>query len=379
MNVLFLSQGQRIEDHPGWNYSLAQLTKEGFIAGFVNIPYQGYAAQHGWQAFYSHVVELCHRDTFDLVFFHHFHGNRHAISPRMCIDSLHALPHSPVVATSCGDGFSDNWLGPHYPEDFKEASRVADITFSTQMGKAADVMRRWGVKNIVLSPLSMCPVRFQARHIDPKTHSFDFDVVSVGSRNVGRLPNPFNRNTYAVRTREKLVKALSKHYGSHFGLFGYGWKGLVSNQGPTPFDQQQQTYRRGRIVVGGTPYSVADYYASNRPFFSIASGVPTVELSVSRLDRILRDQEHCYFCQSIDEVIETCDRLLKRDPFELYKMAANAAEYIAAHHTQYHRMKFQIDTAMRYRQNGNMLDVAFPFFLPEIDLTEEAEFAIRRG
>jgi hypothetical protein len=173
------------------------------------------------------------------------------------------------------------------------------------------------------------------------------------------------------------VKALSERYGTRFGLFGHGWKGLASNQGPTPFDQQQNTYRRGRVVVGGTPYSVSDYYASNRPFFSIASGVPTIELSVPRLDRILRDQEHCYFSQSIDEIISQCDFLLRSDPVELYAKAAGAATYIAAHHTQYHRMKFQLETATRYRQNGNRLDVEFPFFLPEVDLIDEAKYALR--
>jgi hypothetical protein len=377
MKVLFLSQGQRIEDHPGWNYSLDQLKKEGFITDFFNIPYKGYVAQNGWQAFYCHVVELCRQDLFDIVLFHHFHGNIHAISPRLCIKLLQALPHKPIILTSCGDGFSDNWLAPHYPEDFKECSRAADITFSSQMGKAADIMRRWGAKNIVLSPLSMCPARFQAQHINPMAHSFDFDVVSVGSRNVGRIPNPFNRNTYAVRIREKVMNALSKRYGSRFGLFGHGWKGLVSNQGPIPFDQQQKTYRRGRVVVGGTPYSISDYYASNRPFFSIASGVPTIELAVPRLDHILRDQEHCYFCHSIDEVIAQCDHLLKSDPVELYAKAALAADYIAERHTQYHRLKFQLETAIRHRQNGNRLDVAFPFFLPEVDLMNEMKYATR--
>ena len=134
---------------------------------------------------------------------------------------------------------------------------------------------------------------------------------------------------------------------------------------------------RKQFFLGGTPYSISDYYASNRPFFSIASGVPTIELAVPRLDHILRDQEHCYFCHSIDEVIAQCDHLLKSDPVELYAKAALAADYIAERHTQYHRLKFQLETAIRHRQNGNRLDVAFPFFLPEVDLMNEMKYATR--
>jgi hypothetical protein len=268
-------------------------------------------------------------------------------------------------------------MKPDYPIEFKECSRYADITFSTQMGKAADKMARWGAKKIVYTPNSMCPLRFKAHHICPKTHRFDFDVVFVGSRNRGRFFNPLSMNSYAARKRERLVRALSMHFGERFGLFGNNWDGDFLNQGPTPFNDQQKTFQRGRIVVGGNPYSHSDYYSSNRVFFEISSGIPTVELAVPRLGRVLRDQDHCYFCQSIDGIIETCDRLLKCDPVELYAKAARAADYIAERHTQYHRMKFKIETAMRYRSNGNRLAVDFPFFLPEVDLAAEAKFAMR--
>lgn len=53
-----------------------------------------------------------------------------------------------------------------YPDSFKQISQLADITFSTQMGKAADKMSKCGAKNIILSPLGMCQVRFKAERVD---------------------------------------------------------------------------------------------------------------------------------------------------------------------------------------------------------------------
>lgn len=374
MKVLFLSQGKQVSDHPGWHDALVKLKSEGEISDFENIPYFGYAEKYGWEAFYNEVVRLCREEKFELVYFHYFH-QKGKPSPRGCIEKVLSLPNRPMIITSSGDPFSDNWMRPDYPEDFKDASRLADITFSTQMGKAADKMIRWGAKNVVYTPNSMCQARFKQHEINPIKHQFDFDVVFVGSKNSGRF-NPVSKFWWATQQRDKLVKSLDKRFGKKFGLFGNGWH-YSSAQGPTPFNKQQQTFQRGRIVVGGNPYSYSDYYSSNRIFFEISSGIPTVELSVPRLDKILRDKEHLYFAENIKDLMNTIDRLLEAEPTQIYAKAAKAAQYISEKHTQYHRMKFKVDTAKRYIANNHKLDVKFPFFLPEVDLEKEKNFAIR--
>ena len=375
MKILFLSQGKEISDHPGYNDALIKLKNEGFISDFLNIPYFGFAEKHGWDAFYKEVVKLCEQNSYDVVYFHFFH-KRGRPKPTKCMESLRNLNNPPAIVTSCGDGFSDNWMRQDYPEDFKEASRLADITFSTQMGKAADKMLNWGARNIVLSPNGMCQVRFKADSIDINKHSFDFDVVFVGSNNGSRLLNPVSKHWWGAKQRQQLVKKLFKRFGNRFGLFGNGWN-YACAKGPIPFDQQQMTFRKGKIVVGGNPYSYSDYYASNRPFFEISSGIPTVELHVPRLDKILRKDDHCYFANDLDEVIDLCEELLKTEPEELYSKAANAAKYIEEKHTQYHRMRFELDTIKKYIKNKRRLDLDFPFFLPEVDLKEELKFATR--
>lgn len=375
MRVLFLSQGQKISDHPGWQDALEKLKSECFISDFLNIPYYGYANENGWDNFYKYLVTICEKEEFDIVYFHYFHDNR-IPSPLDCIQNLHKLRQDIVVITSVGDPFSDNILRPDYPKSFKEISRVADITFSTQMGRGADKMLNWGAKNIVFTPHSMCQVRFKANSIDLENHKFDFDVVFIGSNNSNRLLNPFSQHWWASKQREKLVRSLFKKYGKRFGLFGDGWN-YSCTQGIIPFNEQQNTYRRGKILVGGNPYSYSDYYSSNRPFFEISSGVPTIELYVPRLNKILRNNDHCYFVSGIEEVIGKCEELLARAPSETYFKAASAAKYIEEKHTQYHRMKFKIDTAKRYISNNRVLDVNFPFFLPEIDLNEEMKYATR--
>lgn len=376
MKVLFLSQGKEISDQPGWNDALIQLKSEGEISDFLNIPYFGFAEKYGWEAFYRKVIDLCKKDKYQMVYFHYFHGGKKD-SPKSCMETLLKLPERPIIITSCGDGFSDNWMRPDYPEDFKQASRIADITFSTQMGKAADKMIRWGAKNVVFVPNSMCQVRFNAEGINFENHQFDFDVVFVGSKNNRRLFNPISKYWWATQKRDALVKLLVTRYGKRLGLFGNGWE-YASSQGPTPFNEQQKTFQRGRVVVGGNPYSYSDYYSSNRVFFEVSSGIPTVELSVPRLGKIFRDKDHIYFARDIKSLIKKVDLLLDSNPDEIYKKASLAAKYIGEKHTQYHRMKFKIDTVKNYIANDfHLINVYFPFFLPEVDLKEESKYALR--
>lgn len=191
-----LSQGKEIADHPGWNDSLVQLKCEGEISDFTNLPYLGYAEVNGWDAFYEKIINLCEKEKFDLVYFHYYH-RKGKPSPRKCMQTLLLLPYRPVIITRSGDPFSDNWMKPRYPEDFQNASRFSDIRFSTQMGKAADKMIKWGAKNVVYTPNSMCQVRFKANQIDIENHIFDFDVVFVGSKNTSR--NPLSRNYWAAK------------------------------------------------------------------------------------------------------------------------------------------------------------------------------------
>ena len=95
------------------------------------------------------------------------------------------------------------------------------------------------------------------------------------------------------------------------------------------------------------------------------------------LDNVLRDGDQIYFADDVDSIVSKCEELLKQDPITLYAKAARAAKEIVERHTQYHRMKFKLDTVRRYRANGNQLDVRFPFFLPEVDLNDEIKYAVR--
>jgi hypothetical protein len=375
MRILFLSQGYKIDDHPGWNDALVKLKKENFITDFENIPYYNYTIKFGWESFYKMIYEKCKSMHFDIVYFHYFHVDEYKHID-FYLKRIKEIENPPIILTSVGDPFSGNFMRPGYPKGFQELAKFADIVFSTQMGICGDKIKKWTNGSVILCPNSMCQVRFNANSIDINNHKFKYDVVFIGSKNSKSFFNPISNHWWARKDREKLVKALASTFGRNLGLFGHGWDYSCA-QGPIPFNSQQEVFKTGKIVVGGNPYSKADYYSSNRLFFEVSSGIPTLELSVPRLNKILRDDEHVYFSDDIDLLIENAKKVLKMPPEELYSNAAQAANYISSKHTQYHRMKFKITTAKNTRDNNFKLNVDFPFFLEETETNTEIKYAIR--
>jgi len=378
MKLLFLSQGKKVSDHPGWDHSFRRLIDEGFLTGYANIPYHNWNIK--WPEIWDNVVDLCDRESIELVYFHYYHKTNN-LNPSSCISQLRKLKHQPTLFTSAGDPFSINWMMPNYPTSFKQCAKAVDLTFSTQMGKAADKMASWGVKNIVLSPNSVCPVRFvKGWRTDPTKHAFEFDIVMVGSKNAPHI-NPLSHHYWRFQNRKALVDALTRRYGKRFGLFGHGWQGYGSWQGPVPFDEQQIAFRRGRLALDSYPYSIADYYSSNRLFFMLASAIPAITYRVPRLDKLLRPEDHCYYFDDIPRLLALCDRLLDSNSDDLYTKSNNTAKYIEKRHTQYHRAKFIVETVKQYHSeklaNRSHSKLYLPFFLDSVDQETERNFAVR--
>jgi hypothetical protein len=185
-----------------------------------------------------------------------------------------------------------------------------------------------------------------------------------------------------ARRRERLVRKLGDRFGASFALFGHGWDGIASNyQGPIPFARQHEACQRAEIVVGGVPFSPARYYASNRPFNQIASGVPFVDLAVEGVEKILRDGVHWHLAGSIDELVDLCDDLLARPAAERAELGREAAKHVLTHHTDDARWRSLVATLTNVR---TALVAGAPppppdlrFFLPDVDRNEELALATR--
>lgn len=167
------------------------------------------------------------------------------------------------------------------------------------------------------------------------------------------------------------MEALSRRFGKRFGLFGIGWQGLASWQGPVPFDQQAVTARRARVVVGGIPFSRERYYTSNRPFIQVSAGVVMVDTFVPGVDAILRPGAH-WVLSDDDALAATVERVFAWDDAKLRQIGAAGAQHIFRSHTQAHRVEEALLENVRrlraFSETGAMQASYLPFFLSEVDV-----------
>jgi spore maturation protein CgeB len=294
------------------------------------------AEKHGWPALWDEAYAAARKIDADAVFLQFFHGP--IPDPTVGITRLKALPSRPVVFTSLGDPFG-RWT-KRVPRSYRISSKLAVVNFLTGMGYLARQLARQGAHNLVLMPNGCCQVRFSAM-LDQTKYSPDFDVVFVG--NGISVRNPLGHFFWTAQSRREFVMLFTKRYGRRFGLFGHGWAGNPSWQGPIPYDCQHSAHRRSRVVLGGMPNGYHDYYTSDRVFIAIASGIPFVDYTVAGVDLLLRPRTDWWLASDTQGMMRECDHLLSLSPEERLRLGGCAREHIFTFHTQYHRCREMVD------------------------------------
>lgn len=376
-SVLIFLQGTEASAHPGIIDGYEQLIAGGEVAQLDVMPVLGPTGTERGGTFWQEALERALGHGTTLVVFQYYHS-RHLPDPREAIRKLKALPSGPMVVTTLGDPFMNGYLGqPEVPRSFLQAAEASDLVTLTSMGVMADHVARHTSAPILLLPNGACQVRFGSL---PERDGFsepDFDVVFVGSRNSSR--NPFRPYHHYGRKREELALALEKRFGNRFGLFGKGWEGRPSNQGPVPFADQASTAGRARVVVGGVPFSRARYYSSNRPFIQITSGTPMVDTAVPGVDRILKSGHH-WILVDHERLVKSVELTLELGDGPRAELGRQAANFVLQHHTQAQRVATLVENVRRLRAaraTGVRTEPHLPFFLPDTDMSVEAQLASR--
>jgi hypothetical protein len=374
-SVLILLQGEDPRDHPGIVDGYRRLQAGGRVNHLEVMPVFGPNGVQRGRAFWKEVLDRAAGHKATLIVFQYYHS-RHLPDPRDTVRALKALPQDPLVVATLGDPFMNGYFNrPSIPPSFLQAAEGADLVTMTSMGALAQCVARRTRAHIALSPNAVCQVRFSQPTDKELNRDPEFSVLFIGSRNASR--NPFRPNARFGRQRKRLVEALSRRFGKRFALFGHGWDGLHSNQGPIPFDQQTTTARRARVVIGGVPFSKERYYTSNRPFIQIGAGVAMVDCYVPGVETLLRPDEHWIVCDE-DHLLETIESVLDWDDARLKQIGEAGAKHIFHMHTQAHRVAALLENVRRlriFRDTGARQETYLPFFLPEVDANAEQRMA----
>lgn len=376
-SALILLQSADDRAHPGIIDGYRKLQAAGEVTQVDIMPVLGPDGVARGSAFWEDAFERAFDHGATLVVFQYYH-RADLPDPREAIRKFKSMPNAPFVVSAMGDPFMSGYFGrPNVPRTFLMAAESSDLVVSTSMGVMADHLRRHTRAPVALLPNGTCQVRFGRALGADSSGQPEFDVVFIGSRNSSR--NLLRSHAWYARERDSLVDALTRRFGSRFAVFGNGWDHKSANQGPVPHSLQAQVARRGRVVVGGIPYSRARYYTSGRPFFQATSGVPIVDSLVPGVGTILRPDEHWILAPQ-EDLVRAVERTLELGDTERQRIGAAAAEYVLSAHTQAHRVATLLENVRRLRrihETGVPEAPYLPFFLPEVDVAVETRRATR--
>jgi hypothetical protein len=345
MKLLVLYQARdAIKDQPGYHDGFCRLVAEGLLEAHRALSYLGVSERQGWDGLWKEAYETAREMEADAIFLQFFHGGS-IPDPSSGIQRLKTLASRPTVFTSLGDPFGR--VTKKVPQCFRAASALSDISFLTGMGYLSRQLIASGSKNLVLMPNGCCQVRFSSRR-PGSLNQPEFDLAFVGSRIRSR--NPLSHFYWVSRKRVEFVEAATKRYGRRFGLFGKGWEGNPSWQGPIAYAAQHGAYYRSAVALGGMPNAYHDYYTSDRVFIAAASGVPLVDYWVPGVDRVLEPGRDWWLAHNQKEMFGLCDNLLEMADSDRIRRGQEARERILARHTQYHRCKQMIDIVRSLRE-----------------------------
>jgi len=375
MKLLSLLQGHRVEDQIGFHESGIRLMREGWLEDYQAIPFLAADRLPPENPTYELILESARKIVPDFIFFQHFHFYKIPDPTRLIAQLRRVVPQA-VIFVSSGDSFG-RWTR-RLPESLVQASRAADLTFLSGMGYVADILARKGGRNISLMPHGFCPVRFPEKtSLFPKPAA-DWEVVCVASNY--RVRNPFSYLYQRKLARIREVQKLWRRYGKRFALFGKGWEGFPGWRGPLPYENQGETFRSSKVVVGGHPGGGMDYYLSDREFIAMASGTPFVEYWTPRINTIFQDENHWYLYRDEAEMIQKIDRILENSAGTFNSMAKSTEAYVRAKHSNYHRLKEMLRIAQEFsaaRAAGEKYKPILEFFLPQVNWAAEEKFALR--
>ena len=375
LDLTVLLQGTVPDDQLGLHRGFEKLQASSHLSAYKAFPYRSAGSPLDWGLYYGDVLEHM-RSTGSTALLCQFFHSPDIPDPRPFLDEVARLPQRPVIATSCGDPFGSMLWPP--PASLTRACSRSDISFVTAMGGLAERLHKAGARRITLMPLSACDERFRSRPAAVESVEPEFDVVFIGSRPGGR--NPTRGLYWSGKKRAAAVERLNKRYGSRFGLFGHGWAGLTAWQGPSSFADQVDVCRRGRVVYGGYPASVADYYASNRPFIQALSGRPVVDHFVPRVDTLLADGAEWILARDMDETVSVIDGLLE-SPKAAGEIGSCGSLAVASRHMDSHRTALMVSIMSEVHnariQGREAICPALDFFHAGVDVQSQIATALK--
>ncbi|WGS86792.1 glycosyltransferase [Methylomonas sp. UP202] len=311
----------------------ADMLSEGRLEALEIFSYRIFGREHGWDAMAEKVYEIAKDFGADAIYWHGLwtgHLNEKIMA------RIRDLPSKPAICNENGDPFGNFWIVP-YPKCLLSLIKYTDVCFNSGLGRVAEYLKRRGARHVYLLPHGYDEVSFG----EPIKTERDYqnDLVMIANQWTSRRPFA---SAPGAKERPKLIAALQEEFGDKFALYGKGWDNFQCARGPIDFFKQVEAYNASKVAIGIPQFSDIEYYDSNRPFNTIAMGIPYVSGYSPKFDEILKDGVHCHYFKTPNQAVDKVKWLLSMPEQQRLEMALSAAEYVRKHHTQRSRMEILI-------------------------------------
>jgi hypothetical protein len=300
-----------------------ELTEDGALSGVTTFSYYADWLSHNDASItQKKIIELARNEKPDIIFLHHI--KQFPVTDEFFKELRAQLPKVCLVYHE-GDPYARNIK--KVTSSMKCLIRNADLIFWVGLGHLREFAVENGAKRIYLAPHVFDTERFWTPWTP--TTKREFDITMIASSGKARLPF---RYLPGGRNREKCVNILTKHFGSRFALYGYGWKPSDSYRGPLPFAEQHQAIRNAWISANWDHFDDINFYASNRLPISMAAGVPHITTNHKGFEYLYKKVPGgLYFANTPAEVADIACYLLSKPAEELIDEGRKAREYAYTH------------------------------------------------
>jgi len=336
LRLLYLPVEQQEGEQRARRKILQDMHQENRLEALEIFSYQIYGRKYGWKAMTQKIYETACNFQADAIY---WHGLWEGDLDKNYMQQLLNLKTLPTLCHDNGDAFGNFWVNPP-PKSLKQLSPYMDVCFSVGMGRQEVMTKNFGAKKVFLLPNAYDEVSFPDQVLLPLAGQ-KFDLVMIANR--WRSRRPF-ASMPGVKARTDLVNVLNEEFGDRFALYGKGWDGIPCAHGPIDFFKQSQAFQQSKVAIGLPNFFDIDYYESNRPFNTIAAGIPYVSGYSQKFDQILKDGIHCHYFKTPQEAVDKVKWLLSLPEQEIIEMGRYAAEYVRKNHTVRNRVEIVIST-----------------------------------
>lgn len=335
LRLLYLPVETKEGDQRARRKIFADMLTEGRLEALEIFSYRLFGREHGWDAMAERVYQLAKEFEADAIY---WHGVWEGHLNEKIMIQIKNLPSIPVICNENGDPFGNFWVVP-YPKSLLTLVKYTDLCFNQGLGRMAEYLRRNGARHVYLLPAAYDDVTFNLPINRQQEKSYDLVMIA----NKWKFRRPF-ASAPGTKNRPILIKLLEEEFGERFALYGNGWDNFSSSKGPIDFFKQIDVYNASKVAIGIPQFSDIEYYDSNRPFNTIATGIPYVSGYSPKFDEILKDGVHCHYFRTLNEAVDKVKWLLNMPEQQRLEMALKAADYVRRHHTQRSRMEILIST-----------------------------------